>query len=63
MRLPKLFYELYPVMYVIGGIAAMNMVESTVSFLCGLLLGVGGVAILFLRRNYRATKDQLIQST
>ncbi len=63
MRLPKLVYELYPAMYVIGGIATMYLVESMVSFLCGLLLGAGGVAILFLRRNYRATKDQLIHST
>ena len=61
MRLPKFLYELYPVLYVFGGIAAMSMVESYVSFLCGIILGAGGVAIMFMRRNYRVLKDQLAQ--
>lgn len=63
MRLPKVFYELYPALYVLGSIAAISLVDSLVSFLSGILMGAGGVAILFLRRNYRATKDQLIHST
>ena len=59
MRLPKSVYEVYPALYIVAGICAMSLVESPMSFLSGLLLGVGGVSILFLRRNYRATKQQI----
>lgn len=61
MRLPKFLYESYPVLYILGGIAAMSMVESHVSFLSGFILGAGGVAILFIRRNYRMVKQHLAQ--
>ncbi len=63
MRLPNFVYESYPVIYVFGGIIAMSMVESSLSFLSGLLLGLGGVSILFMRRNYRLIKDQLAHLT
>ena len=59
MRLPKTVYEVYPVLYVISGICAMSLVDSYMSFLSGLLLGFGGIGILFLRRNYRATKQKM----
>ena len=49
MRLPKLIYEAYPVLYILGGIATMS----------GLILGLSGTIILFLRRNYRAIRQQL----
>ncbi len=62
MQLPKPVYEVYPVLYIAGGIASMSVVDSMVSFLCGMLLGIGGVAILFMRRNYRTTKEKLIQT-
>jgi hypothetical protein len=61
MRLPKSVYEVYPVLYVISGICAISMVDSFMSFLSGLVLGFGGVGILFLRRNYRATKQKMTE--
>jgi len=63
MRLPNFVYESYPVLYIFGGIAAMSMVESFLSFLCGLLLSMGGISILFMRRNYRMIRDQLAHLT
>ncbi|VAW92365.1 hypothetical protein MNBD_GAMMA21-1261 [hydrothermal vent metagenome] len=63
MRLPNFLYESYPVIYVIGGIIAMSTVESYLSFLSGLLLAMGGISILFMRRNYRMIKDQLAHLT
>jgi len=62
VRLPKLIYELYPVLYILGGIITMSTVNSTVAFLSGLILGLSGTMILFLRRNYRAIKQQLYQT-
>jgi hypothetical protein len=59
VRLPKLFYEAYPVLYILGGIATMSMVSSTIAFYSGLILGLSGTMILFLRRNYRAIRQQL----
>lgn len=61
MRLPKFIYESYPVLYILGGIAAMSLVESNICFLCGLILIAGGTAILFMRRNYRMIKQHLAQ--
>jgi len=63
MRLPNFVYESYPIIYVFSGIAAMSMVESFLSFLCGLLLSMGGISILFMRRNYRTIRDQLAHLT
>lgn len=59
MRLPKWLYEIYPVLYILGGIAAMSLVSSTIAFFSGFLLCLGGVIILFLRRNYRAIRQHL----
>jgi hypothetical protein len=59
MRLPKLIYEAYPVLYILGGIATMSTVSSTIAFCSGLILGLSGTIILFLRRNYRAIRQQL----
>jgi hypothetical protein len=59
MRLPKWLYEIYPVLYILGGIAAMSLVSSTVAFFSGLLLSLSGTMILFLRRNYRAIRQHL----
>ena len=61
MRLPKFIYEIYPILYILGGIAAMSMVDSYICFLSGLILGAGGVSILFMRRNYRMIKEHLAQ--
>lgn len=61
MRLPKLLYEIYPILYILGGIAAMSMIESYVSLLSGFVLCAGGIAILFMRRNYRMIKEHLAQ--
>ncbi|MBI1425323.1 MAG: hypothetical protein GC149_17940 [Gammaproteobacteria bacterium] len=59
MRLPKLIYEAYPVLYILGGIATMSLVNSTIAFCSGFLLGLSGTIILFLRRNYRAIRQQM----
>ena len=59
MRLPKFMYESYPILYVLIGIASMSMVESYMSFLCGFLLALSGISILFMRRNYRIMQDHL----
>ena len=61
MRLPKFIYESYPVLYILGGIAGMTMVDSFVCVLSGFVLSTGGIAILFMRRNYRILKDNLTQ--
>lgn len=63
MRLPKPIYEVYPVLYVAGGIAAMSMVDSPKSFYSGILLGISGIVILCLRRNYRAAKNGAITTS
>jgi len=59
VRLPKLIYEAYPVLYILGGITTMYLVGSTVAFCSGFLLGLSGTIILFLRRNYRAIRQHL----
>ena len=56
MNMPKPVYESLPVLYVIGGVAAISTVDSFMSFVSGILLGTSGVLILFLRRNYRRTQ-------
>jgi len=53
MMIPRPVYETLPVLYIAGGIAAMLTVDSFMSFVSGILLGVSGVVVLFLRRNYR----------
>ena len=53
MNMPKPLYESLPVLYVVGGVAAISAVDSFMSFVSGILLGCSGVLILFLRRNYR----------
>lgn len=57
MNMPKPIYETLPVLYVIGGVAAISTVDSFMSFISGILLGASGVMIMFLRRNYRRTQD------
>lgn len=56
MNMPKPVYESLPVLYVIGGVAAISTVDSFMSFVSGILLGTSGVLILFLRRNHRRTQ-------
>lgn len=53
MNMPKPVYESLPILYVVGGVAAMATVDSFMSFISGILLGSSGVMIMFLRRNYR----------
>ena len=54
--MPKPVYECLPILYVIGGIAAISTVDSFMSFISGILLGCSGVMIMFLRREYRRTE-------
>lgn len=53
MTLPKPLYEGLPVLYVVSGIVTLFTLESWSSFVAGVLLGVAGIAILFMRRNFR----------
>ena len=57
MHMPKPIYESLPVLYVIGGIAAISTVDSFMSFISGILLGASGVMIMYLRRNYRHNEN------
>lgn len=59
MRLPKLIYEIYPFIYILAGMATMYMVASIIAFCSGFLLVISGAIILFLRRNYRAIRQDL----
>ena len=59
--IPKPIYEILPVLYVVGGILAMTSVQSMTSFISGLAMGVAGLLVLSMRRNYRSavTKKNL----
>lgn len=59
MTIPKPVYELIPVLYVAGGIAAISTVDSFMSFVSGILLGISGVVVMVVRRNYRAEQRDL----
>lgn len=59
MRLPKLIYEAYPYLYILGGIVAMLIEQSLLALGSGLILITGGGIILLLRRNYRAIRQSL----
>ncbi len=61
MIVPKPVYEAMPVLYVAGGIAAISTVDSIMSFISGILLGLSGVVVLCMRRNYRAAKKAYMQ--
>jgi len=56
MHMPKAIYESLPILYVIGGVAAISTVDSFMSFISGILLGSSGVMILYLRRNFRISE-------
>lgn len=53
MNIPKPIYETLPILYVIGGIAAISTVDSFMSFISGILLGSSGIMIMCLRREHR----------
>jgi len=56
MNMPKPIYESLPILYVIGGVAAISTVDSFMSFISGVLLGSSGIMIMFLRRNHRKSE-------
>jgi hypothetical protein len=56
MNMPKPVYESLPVLYVIGGVAAISTVDSFMSFISGILLGSSGIMIMLLRRSYRRSE-------
>lgn len=62
MHMPKPIYESLPILYVIGGVAAISTVDSFMSFISGILLGSSGVMILYLRRNFRNSESLLQKS-
>ena len=53
MDMPKPIYEMLPILYVVGGVAAISTVDSFMSFISGILLGSSGVMIMFIRREHR----------
>jgi len=53
--IPKPIYEMLPVIYVVGGILAMISVQSMTSFISGLVMGISGLLVLTMRRNYRSS--------
>lgn len=57
MNMPKPIYEMLPILYVVGGVAAISTVDSFMSFISGILLGCSGVMIMFLRRDHRRSED------
>jgi hypothetical protein len=59
--IPKPIYELLPTFYVLCGITAMLVIESFMSFISGLLMGLSGVLIVFMRRNYRLSKQLFLK--
>lgn len=61
MRIPKYLYELYPFLYIFGGIAAISLVNSLVTFICGSVLTFAGISILFMRRNYRVLRHHIAE--
>ncbi len=56
MEMPKPIYESLPILYVIGGVAAISTVDSFMSFISGILLGSSGIIIMFLRRSHRRSE-------
>lgn len=56
MEIPKPIYESLPILYVVGGVAAISTVDSFMSFISGILLGSSGVIIMFLRRSHRRSE-------
>ncbi|MFO8024632.1 hypothetical protein [Thiohalophilus sp.] len=59
--LPKPIYEILPYFYVCCGIAAMLLLDSLMSFVCGLLMSVTGVLVMWLRRNHRRPARLLLE--
>ena len=57
MDMPKPIYEMLPILYVVGGVAAISTVDSFMSFISGILLGSSGVMIMFLRREHRRPEE------
>jgi len=58
MIMPKPIYESMPLLYVMGGVAAISIVDSFMSFISGILLGSSGIMIMCLRRNYRQAQEE-----
>ena len=56
MEIPKPIYESLPILYVVGGVAAISTVDSFMSFISGILLVSSGVIIMFLRRSHRRSE-------
>ncbi|MFV1983737.1 MAG: hypothetical protein ACC657_09385 [Thiohalomonadales bacterium] len=52
--IPKPVYEILPIIYVLGGILAMVSVQSLTSFISGLAMGISGLLVLTMRRDYRS---------
>lgn len=59
MRLPRLLYETYPYLYILGGIVAMLIEPSLLAIGSGLILVISSALILLLRHNYRAIRQSI----
>lgn len=59
MRLPKLIYEVYPILYILIAFTTIIIEHSLIAYASGLVLALSSTVILFLRRNYRTMRQHL----
>lgn len=59
--LAKPVYEALPLLYIVGGIAAVSTVSSFMAIVSGALLAGSGFVILFLRRKNRSSHCRLVR--
>lgn len=57
--IPKPIYEFLPYFYVCGGLAAMLLLDTFMSFASGLLMSVTGLLVLWLRRSHRRSQQPI----
>jgi len=62
MQLPTPLYEILPVSYVLGGIAVAFTHPEPLPFVSGIVLALGGLAILVQRQRFRARRRGRRQS-
>ena len=51
--LPRLLYELLPLIYIATGILCAVLIDSTIVLISSMLLIVTGVFVIMMRRNFR----------
>jgi len=59
--LPKPIYEVLPLLYIGGGIAAVSSIHSVTAIVSGILLASTGVLVLCMRRKNRSSYCKLVK--